>query len=583
MLFIDYCLFFSQETRQYSTNINKGCQQDGLNLNVNVEGDDIANHYSEIDKISPYGSSWSAWPEDLQNISAAQTYVNVSDNRPTPSFTASTSSPPPPPPFLGPNVNSPKPKSNCEIVQSMNELSLNVNSDRQEVAAVVKKLDPVFLAELEKHLGEKEATKNTNASNGKCQQLGIVSTNCLNYSSLEKLRQNMSTQQLSTKTWQEDSARPLSIIPTLKPPPQGKPKSSIATMDETNASSTAPSKMQNSWQPKSTNVQRLRLQNNQCVSESATEAIVSKIWQQTQTPSQQPNVCLTSSTTNQILMPVLVTQASVNRLQETASNASDNGTNNQNQYGSCNVTKATLIQTQACLLNQNYSQNTLHANQDNINLLEGISDNIIDSNTNEAQHGSCNVAKAFNQMQVCSSNSQSYLQNSLSVDQDVVNLRQFASDNIFSNTKNYSQCDAANVPKANQTQACSLIDESQNYLHDIDFNLTTVNHVSDKSANEFSQHGHCNISKAAFNHAQIYSSSQNYSSNVTPIPHVDDLASQTCLQNVPISSNTTNTHGITHIQNDLQQSQHLKPATLLSEQVYAELKQTVCNFCNYTE
>ncbi|XP_077272538.1 activated Cdc42 kinase isoform X1 [Temnothorax americanus] len=551
----------TEETRQYSMNLNKGCQQDPLNLNVNVKDNDVANHYSEIDKVSPCRSNWSSWPEDLRNTSTSQTYVNVSNSRPTSSFAIPTPPPPPLPPFLGPNVSPPKPKSNCELAQSMNELSLNVNSDHQEVAAVVKKLDPLFLAELEKHLGEKEATKNMNASNDKRQQPGIVSGNYLNCSSLEKLQQNTSTQQqISTM---EDAARPLSIIPALKPPPQGKSRSPVATMDRANASSTPPSKVLNSWQLKSINVQRPRLHNDQCVSESATEAIVNQIWQQTQTLSQQPNVCLVSSAANQMLMSDSVSQASVNnQLQEITGNASDSDINDQNQYGSCNVTKATFIQTQDCVSNQNYPQNMLHVNH-------------------ETQHGPCNVAKtAFNQIQVCSSNNQSYLQNSLGVDQDVVNLRQTVISSI-SNARNYPQCDAANVPKANQTQACSLTDGSQNYLHNISFNLlqTTANHVSDKSVSEFSQHGHCNISKAASNQAQIYSSSsQNYLSSVVPIPHLGDFAlPQTCLQNVPILSSSSNTHGITHIQNDLQQSQHLKPATFLSEQVYAELKQTVPN------
>lgn len=565
-------------------NLNKEYQQDALNLNVNMEGDDVTNHYSEIDKISPCESSWSTWPEDLRYTSAVQTYVNVSDSRSTSLFAVPTPPPPPPPPSLGPNVSPPKPKFNCELVQSMNGLSLNANSDHQEVA-VVKKLDPVFLAELEKHLGEKEATKNTNASNGKHQQPETVSANYLHYSSLEKLRQNsISTQQLSTS---EDAIRPLSIIPTLKPPPQGKPKSPVATIDRrANTSSIPPGKVQNSWQPKSTNVQKPRLQNDQGVSESATEVIVSQIWQQTQTLSQQPNVCLANSASNQILMPISVTQASVNRFQETSSNASDSGTSDQNQYGSCNVTKAaTLLQTQACSSNQNYPQNTLQVNHDNINLLEGTSDNITSDNANET-HGPCNIAKTtFNQTQACSSNSQRYLQNSLGIDQDIFNLRQVAVNNVSSNARNYSQCDAASIPKASQAQACSLTDGSQNYLHNTGFNLfqATANHVSDKSASEFSQYGHCNISKAASNQAQIYSSSsQSYTPNVTPIFHPSNFASpQICLQSAPMLFSTSNTYGITHIQNDLQQSQLLKPTTLLSEQVYAELRQTVCNFCNY--
>ncbi|KAL0112016.1 hypothetical protein PUN28_013325 [Cardiocondyla obscurior] len=524
----------SADTETHHTmNLNKRCRQGASSLNVNVENNDIpiANHYSEIDKVSPGGSNWSTWPEDLRNTSASQTYVNVSNNRPTSSFAAPAPSPPPPaPPSLGPNVSPSKPKSNCELTQSMNELSLNVNSDHQEVTPVVKKLDPAFLAELEKHLGEKEATKNTNASNGKCQQSGIAPTNYLNYSSLEKPRPNTSTQQLSTS---EDVTRSSSVIPVLKPSSQGKPKSPVTTIDRANAS--PPNKVQNSWQLKSTNVQRPQFQNDQCVSESATESVVNQIWQQTQALSQQPNVCLASSAVNQLLtlshLPVQVTQASIS--QETASS------------------------------------------------IPGTSNNIIGNNVNDTQHGPCNVTKAtFNQTQVCF-NTQSYIQNSLGVDQDSANSRQGAtSSNVSSNARHYSLCDASNISKSNESQASTFTDGGQNYLHSVDFNLfqTTANHVSDKGAGEFSQHGHCNISKAVFSQAQMYSSSQNYSPSTTPNPHLSDfMLPQTCLQNILVSSNASNTHGIPHIQNDLQQSQHLKPATLLSEQVYAELKQMVPN------
>ncbi|KAG5345972.1 ACK1 kinase, partial [Acromyrmex heyeri] len=501
----------TEETCQYSMNLYKGCQENAINLNTDVKEDDITNHYSEIDKISPCASSWSTWsnwPEDLRKTSAAQTYVNISDNSPK-------------------SVSLPKPKSNFELAQSMNELSLNTNSDRQEVAAVAKKLDPVFLAELEKHLGEKEATKNTNASNSKLQQPETVSANYLHDSSLEKLQQNStSTHQISTT---EDAARPLSLIPALKPPPQGKPKSPVATINRANTLSTSSNKVQNFWQPKSTNVERPRLQNDHCVSESATEAIMNQIWQQTQGLSQQPNICLTNSAANQILMSVSVTQANVNRLQETAR----------------------------------------------------TSDHSTDSNTNEAQHGSCNLAKtAVDQTQICSSNSQSYLPNSLNIDHDVFNLQQIAISNISSSARNYLQCDAANISKVNQTQICSLTNGSQHYLHNTDFNLlqTTANYVSDKSTGEISQHGHCNISKVASNQAQIYSlSNQNYSPNIAPGFMGDFALPQTCPQNMAVSSSTSNVHEIAHIQNNLQQSQQLKPVTLLSQQVYAELKQTVPN------
>ncbi|XP_028050596.1 uncharacterized protein LOC105832564 isoform X2 [Monomorium pharaonis] len=559
----------TEETRQCSKNLNRKYQQDALNLNVNMEGDNVTNHYSEIDKISPCGSSLSTWPEDLRNTYDSQTYVNVSDSRSTSLFAIRT---PPSPPFLAPNVSLPKLKTNCELVQNVSDLSLNAD-DHQEVV-IVKKLDSAFLAEFEKHLGEKEVTKNTNASNSKHQQ--PISPNHL--LSLEKLRQNsMSIQQLSTT---EDVARSLSIIPILKPPPQVKPKSPVATVDyRANTSLISPVKVQSSWQTKSTNVQKPRPQNDQSVSESTTEAIVSQIWQQTQILSQRPNVCLANSISNQILMPISVTQTSVNEFQEIASNkTSDSDTNDQNQYSSCNVTKATtLLQTQLCLSNQNYPRNTLQVNHD-IKPFEETSDNII-SNTAESQYGPCNVAKTtFNQTEVCSSNSRRCLQNSLSIDQDIFNLRQVAINNVSSNARNYSQFDAASIPNTSQAQVCSLIDRSQNYFYSTGNLLQATNYVSDKSVSGFSQHEHCNISKAV-SEEQIYSSSsQSYTPTETPgFCPTSFASSQNCLQSAPMLFSTSNIYGINHIQNDLEQSQYLKPTSLLSEQVYAELKQTVPN------
>ncbi|KAL6268082.1 hypothetical protein P5V15_001171, partial [Pogonomyrmex californicus] len=445
--------------------------------------------------------------------------------------------------------------SNCELAQSMNELLLSADSNQQE--SVVKKLDSGFLVDLEKHLGEKETTKNTNANSNESQHLGIVSANYLHYLSIEKLRKNStSIQKLSTMG---DNMKPPSIIPTLKSPPQKKLKSLMTTMDhQITASSTSPNKVPNFWQLKNINVQKPLLQNDQ--SNSSTGDIMNQIWQQTQNPPQQPNVCLSNSDVNhQILTSVPLTQASVNQLQDAISNTSDNNVNDHNQYGFCNVIKTTLIQTQTCLSNQIYSQNTLHSNQNSMKFLQGASDNIID-NTNEIQTGTCNVAKVtFKQTQVCSSNCQNYFQNSSNIDQSVFNLQQFAISNISSNTTNYPQY---NVIKSNsnQTQTCSST-SNQNYFHNTDL-FRTNNHNFNKSLNKFCQHGDCKISKVTSNQPQICSSlNQNYLPNIAPINLNDFALSQTYLQNVSMSS-TSNTYGITHIQNDLQQSQNLKSSTL---------------------
>jgi len=497
---------------------------------VNTKTDDTAaNHYSEIDKVSPRGSNWSTWPEDLRNTSTAQTYVNVGGESVS-SFATPT---PPPPPIVGPNASPSKPKSNYDLAQSMNELSLNSNPG----TSVTKKLDPNFLMELEKHLGEKEATKNTNANDRENQETGAICANYLHYSSLDKRQNSAPTQQFSEM---EDVVRPSLIIPALKPPPQGKPKSPVATIDHRMSSSLMlPSKVQNSWQPKSINVQRPRVQNDQRVSESATDAIVNQIWQQTQTLSQQ-NACPSDPIVNrQTLLPVA--QESVNLLQETASHVSDI-TSNQDQSRSSNVTKtSTLIQAHVCpLSSQNYTQNL---NQGNLLQETANSCHIVGSSTNEARHGPCNVAKAaFNQIQTSLSNSQSYPQNSLSIGQNTFTSPQIATSNIVFNDTNESQYGAVNILKMNQ-----------NYPH----NASSVNFTPLQTANFISSSS---------------SLGQNYSQS--PMSALNQT------QNTPIS-NISNTHGITHIQNDLQQSQHMKPTTVLSEQVYAELKQTVYNFDNH--
>ncbi|XP_012228101.1 activated Cdc42 kinase Ack isoform X2 [Linepithema humile] len=534
----------TEETRQYSMNLNKKYQQNTVNLKV--EDDNLPSHYSEIDKASPRGqSTWSTWPEDLRNT--AQTYVNVSGREPT-SFATPT---PPPPPSVGPNTSPSKSKSNCELAQSMNELSLNSNS------SVSKKLDPDFLVELEKHLGEKEATKNTNTSGKDSgQELGATCSNFLRLSS-DKLRQSStSTQRLSVT---EDAGKSSSAIPTLKPPPPGKPKSPVD--HRASSSSTLPSKVQNSWQPKSTNVQKPCVQGDQRVSESITDAIVTQIWQQTNTLSQQQTNCPTDLPNRQVLTPIPTAQGSISRLQEVASNVSGN---DHGQHGPSNVAKAIFIQTQGSSVNENYSQTT-HVSQSSINLLQETTSGIAGSSTDEAQHTPYNVAKA-----------------TTSIGQAAFNPLQIAVGNV-SVSPTDSQYNATINPKVNlnQTQVYSST-SGQNCLHNtpsVGFNLLqpSINHTSNNSAIKSSQYRSSNVPKTTSNQT-CPSMGQSYPQNTTPVFHQSAFAShQTNLQNVPMSSNMSNTCGIIHIQNDLQQSQHLKPTTLLSEQVYAELKQMVPN------
>lgn len=223
------------DVNHYSINLSKENRNDSINLNVNVDTEESntysQNHYSEIDKPSPPIANW---PEDLQNDT--QTYVNVSSRN------LQTSDAPPPPP-VAPNESPPKPKSNHDLAQSLSELTIN----SQNISP--KKLDPAFLAELEKHLGEKEASKNMIAS----QQ----NPDSDSYSSINKLQDN--------------------TIPALKPPPQTiKRKSPQLDYRSTNL----PSKVQNSWPSKSTNIQQPA--RTERVLETTTEQMVGQIWQQTQ-------------------------------------------------------------------------------------------------------------------------------------------------------------------------------------------------------------------------------------------------------------------------------------------------------------
>ncbi|CAL7942057.1 unnamed protein product [Xylocopa violacea] len=239
-----YTLESGSDVSHYSINLSKESRNDSINLNVNVDSEEgntySQNHYSEIDKPSPPIANWSNWPEDLQND--VQTYVNVSSrNLQT---TDAPPPPPPPPPPVAPNESPPKPKSNYDLAQSLNELTINVSP---------KKLDPAFLAELEKHLGEKEASKNMITT-----QQNPESSDP--YSPVNKLQDN--------------------TIPALRPPPQTiKRKSPQIDYRSTNL----PSKVQNSWQSKSTNIQQpSRAQPEQRVLETTTEQMVGQIWQQSQ-------------------------------------------------------------------------------------------------------------------------------------------------------------------------------------------------------------------------------------------------------------------------------------------------------------
>ncbi|XP_074113654.1 activated Cdc42 kinase [Cotesia typhae] len=195
---------YSTEINQYSINLNKDIRSENTNLNVNLpDSEHTREIYSEVNKLQ------TTWPEDLPD----QQYANV---RPA------TSQPPVPP--VGPNESPSKPKSNHDIAQTMSELTIETDT--------TKKLDPAFLAELEKHLGAKEVCKNSN--------------------------------ELQVR---------------LRPPPQSKrsPQGASSPM-------ALPIKVQNSWPSKNVNVrpvsQNYSASGSNNVPESSTDAIIGQMWQQ---------------------------------------------------------------------------------------------------------------------------------------------------------------------------------------------------------------------------------------------------------------------------------------------------------------
>lgn len=110
--------------------------------------------FSDIDRLSPTPSIASVWPEDMVETNSpapVQTYANVLSC----SAAASANTPPPPLPQVGPN-ESPTKRAVAinNISRDMKEMTID-QSTQQEV----KKLDPAFLLELEKHLEQQNSNR----------------------------------------------------------------------------------------------------------------------------------------------------------------------------------------------------------------------------------------------------------------------------------------------------------------------------------------------------------------------------------------------------------------------------------------
>ncbi|OXU26922.1 hypothetical protein TSAR_005569 [Trichomalopsis sarcophagae] len=282
---------------QHSLNLNKDIRNENTNLNVNVNVNDSngysgSDHYSEIDKAGTSSPSPNphSWPEDLQDGDPQTTYANVV-SRGLPIIPA------PPPPPVGPNESPTKSKKNVDIAQNMAELVIDAKSQVSP-----KKLDPVFLAELEKHLGEKEATKNTNANPQQplqqLQQMQPLMPVAVSVASVAPSNIPVAAASPSTSS---NKPPDNTVIPMLRPPPQSiKSKSPNGEQRASGTSFNFPNKVQNSWPSKSTNIQRPRSQlgyPTQLTSDK-TEAMVAQMWHQNQTqPQHNQNLVAGSSAT----------------------------------------------------------------------------------------------------------------------------------------------------------------------------------------------------------------------------------------------------------------------------------------------
>ncbi|XP_014230636.1 activated CDC42 kinase 1 isoform X2 [Trichogramma pretiosum] len=218
-------------------NLNKELRSENTNLNVNLPESNGYGHYNDVEKNNTLHANSPVihdqeWPDDLTRndlgavapvAPAAATYANVV-SRNLHMQEMSTPPPPPTPPSITPE-ESPKKlplmKNNVDVVQSMNDLTIATPQENS-----TKKLDPAFLAELEKHLGEKEANKNSNVNHRTPQHVATVAMAADN-----------------------------TVIPMLKPPPPSiKPKSPNTDLQQQQPQQQQnfnfpPTKVQNTWQP----------------------------------------------------------------------------------------------------------------------------------------------------------------------------------------------------------------------------------------------------------------------------------------------------------------------------------------------
>ncbi|KDR13827.1 activated CDC42 kinase 1 isoform X2 [Zootermopsis nevadensis] len=124
--------------------------------------------------------------------------------------------------------------------------------NKEEIKSPVKMLDPKFIAELEKHLGQKEASANTNPPNS------FVSSSPTNVCSVgmpEKVGNPVVASTSSIGKSKQNESPGTSVIPALKPPPQSsKVSQKNLPLTSTAQLPTGIKMLQNSWEWKTVNL-----------------------------------------------------------------------------------------------------------------------------------------------------------------------------------------------------------------------------------------------------------------------------------------------------------------------------------------
>ncbi|XP_023723093.1 uncharacterized protein LOC111872982 isoform X4 [Cryptotermes secundus] len=184
-------------------------------------------HYTEILSVKESSESHqTTWPSDVGM-----------DNMPL-------HSPPPVPVWPDSSVFQDNVNSSVITSVSSSQPMKQVTSE-ENIKSPVKMFDAKFIAELEKHLGQKEASANTNPPNGNVRSLP---TNVCSNFPAGKVATPTNTGSASRS--KQNGAPGTSVIPALKPPPQ-----SNKVLQKNSSLTTSSIKMlQNSWEWKTVNL-----------------------------------------------------------------------------------------------------------------------------------------------------------------------------------------------------------------------------------------------------------------------------------------------------------------------------------------